>query len=64
MLWGSQMRAELNSLQNRPVSDDEWRSLELKAERVAGFRNGALSVFTVVLMVGAFWVGLQSAPLF
>ena len=34
MLWGSQMRAELNSLQNRPVSDDEWRSLELKAERV------------------------------
>lgn len=43
--------------------DAERRSLELKAERTAGFRSGALSVFTVMLMVGAFWVGLQTAPL-
>ena len=63
MLWGSQMRVEMNSLQNRPISDEEWRCLELKAERLAGFRNGALSVFTVVLMIGAFWVGLLTAPI-
>ena len=48
---------------NGPISDEEWRSLELKAERNAGFRNGAFSVFTVVLLVGAFWVGLQAAQI-
>jgi hypothetical protein len=53
----------MNSLQNRPISDEEWRCLELKAERLAGFRTGALSVFTVVLMIGAFWVGLLTAPI-
>ncbi len=58
------MQTELNSLRSRPVSEEEWRSLELKAERSAGFWNGALSVFTVALMVGAFWVGLQAGPTF
>lgn len=56
------MPTQQNSFQDRPVSDEEWRSLELKAERNAGFWNGAFSVFTVVLMVGAFWVGFQVAP--
>jgi hypothetical protein len=53
---------EQETWRNRPISDDEWRSLELKAERNAGFWNGALAVLTVVLMVGAFWVGLQTGP--
>lgn len=57
------MQMEQDTWRNRPLSDEEWRSLELKAERNAGFWNGALSVFTVVLMAGAFWVGLQTAPL-
>jgi len=54
---------EQDTWRNRPVSDEEWRSLELKAERDAGFSNGALVVFTVMLMVDAFWAGLQTAPL-
>ena len=57
------MQMEQDAWRNRPVSDEEWRSLELKAERDAGFSNGALSVFTVMLTVVAFWVGLQAAPL-
>ena len=57
------MRMEQDAWRNRPVSDEEWRSLELKAERDAGFSNGALVVFTAMLMVGAFWAGLQTAPL-
>ena len=57
------MQMKQDSLRNMPLSDEEGRNLELKAERQAGFRNGALSVFTIVLMVGAFWVGLQTAPI-
>lgn len=57
------MQTIQNSSLNRPISDEDLRSLELKAERDAGFRNGAYAVFTVILLVGAFWVGLQSAPL-
>jgi hypothetical protein len=56
------MQMEQDAWRNRPVSDEEWRSLELKAERDARFSDGALSVFTVMLMVGAFWAGLQTAP--
>lgn len=47
---------------NGPIAEEDWRSLALKAER-NGFRNGALSVLTVVLIVGAFWVGLQTGPM-
>ena len=57
------MLTQQNSFQDRPISDAERRSLDLQAERNAGFRSGAFSVLAVALMVGAFWVGLQAGPL-
>lgn len=44
------------------MSEVESRQKELKAERMAGFRDGALAVFTVALMIGAFWYGVQAGP--